>query len=128
MNALTGTKSCACKTAGQITAYAAVLLGAQYRTHAFSILIFKDYTRLLRWDRSGVVVTAPVYYNSESYLFDFLIRYDNASKETCGHDLTVRPASKVGGQTALMFLGPDPVASHYIVSSPRARLAIPEGR
>ena len=64
MNTLTSTKSCACKTAGQITAYAAVLLGAQYRTHAFSILIFKDHAGLLRWDRSGAVVTAPVYYNS----------------------------------------------------------------
>ena len=30
-------------TAGQVIAYAAMLLGTQYRTHAFSILIIKDY-------------------------------------------------------------------------------------
>ena len=88
-NPLMSTEFSACKVAGQIIAYAAMLLGAQYRTHIFSVLIIKDYARLIRWDRGGAVVTEPVNYETESYLLDFLIRYDNASKEIRGHDPTV---------------------------------------
>jgi len=45
------------KVAGQITAYATLLLGNQYRTHTFLVLIVKDFARLLRWDCGGAVVT-----------------------------------------------------------------------
>jgi hypothetical protein len=36
---------------GQITSYAAAQLGAQYRTHIFSVLIVRDCARIIRWDR-----------------------------------------------------------------------------
>ncbi|KAF8873779.1 hypothetical protein BD779DRAFT_1679046 [Infundibulicybe gibba] len=40
-------------TLGQITLYAAAHLAAQFRTHIFSLLVFREHSRLLRWDRSG---------------------------------------------------------------------------
>ena len=51
-------------TAGQVITYTAMLLGTQYWTHAFSILIIKDYARLIYWDCSGAVVTEPIFYNT----------------------------------------------------------------
>ena len=78
---------------GQLTAYATAVLSAQYRTHTFMVFIVKDYARLIRWDRSGVLFTKPIYYNNESHLIDFLIRYDMADREARGHDITVSPAS-----------------------------------
>lgn len=142
-NPLMSTTSTAHRVAGQITAYATMILGAQYRTHTFSVLIIGEYARLIRWDRAGAVVTAPIYYDAKPHLFDFFIRYDNVNKEVRGHDLTVRRASVVEGEAAQEFLGPDartPLLSitiplsgseesrQYIIPSPRARPAIPVGR
>jgi hypothetical protein len=84
------TTSQGCLTAGQITAYATSILSAQYRTHIFFVLILKPFARLIRWDRGGAVVTAPIYYDQEPHLFDFFIRYDAATHDVRGHDLTVR--------------------------------------
>ncbi|KAG2086971.1 uncharacterized protein F5147DRAFT_781478 [Suillus discolor] len=47
-------------TMGQITAYASAQLGAQWRTHAYQILIIKNYARLIRWDHEGFIVTEPI--------------------------------------------------------------------
>jgi hypothetical protein len=78
------------KTGGQITAYAAAQLSAQYRTHAFSILIVKDCARFIRWDHSGAIVTEPVLYNSSHWLHEFFIRYNIAEPAVRGCDETVR--------------------------------------
>lgn len=88
------------ETAGQIISYATLILGAQYRTHTFSVLIVKDYARLIRWDRSGAIVTEPICYVTQSYLLDFFVRYDLASKEARGHDPTVSLPSKEEEQRA----------------------------
>ncbi|KAF8218441.1 hypothetical protein L208DRAFT_1011670, partial [Tricholoma matsutake] len=50
-------------TLGQITAYAAAQLGSQFHTHIYSILIIKDTSRILQWDRSGTLVTEAIKYN-----------------------------------------------------------------
>jgi len=48
-------------------------MGAQYRTHIFSVLICEDYARLIRWDRGGAIVTEPIKYNEESCsIFSFV--------------------------------------------------------
>ncbi|KAG0695915.1 hypothetical protein DFH29DRAFT_813668 [Suillus ampliporus] len=44
-------------TLGQITSYASAQLGAQYRTHTFSVLIVHNCARIIRWDREGAIVT-----------------------------------------------------------------------
>ncbi|KAG2048865.1 hypothetical protein BDR06DRAFT_894752, partial [Suillus hirtellus] len=62
-------------TLGQITSYAAAQLGAQYRSHAFSVLIVCDRARIIRWDREGAIVTSAIKYNTEPHLADFFQRY-----------------------------------------------------
>ena len=79
--------------AGQITAYATLVLSSQYHMHAFSVLISKDVARLIRWDCAGAIVTAPIYYNRDPQLYDFLICYNNASPQICGHDTTILKAN-----------------------------------
>lgn len=49
-------------TLGQITTYAAAHLGSQFRTHVYSILIVKGTARILRWDRTGTIVTEAIQY------------------------------------------------------------------
>ena len=66
-------------TLGQITSYAAAQLGAQFRTHAYSVLIVKDIARILRWDRSGTIVMEPIQYNQSPHLAEFFQRYSVAS-------------------------------------------------
>ncbi len=78
---------------GQLTAYATSILSAQYHMHMFMVFIVKDYVRLIRWDHSGAIFTKPIYFNSESHLIDFFIRYDIADREAHGHDITVSSAS-----------------------------------
>jgi hypothetical protein len=143
-NPLMSTIPTGCEAAGQITAYATLVLGSEYRTHAFTILIIKDYARLIRWDRAGAIVTAPIQYNIEPYLHDFLTRYHNASREVRGHDVTVCPPDKdvelrartvkelAKAKVLLSVAIPDPKQplglSHYIVCGPRTQPFIPVGR
>ncbi|KAF8502325.1 hypothetical protein F5888DRAFT_1871862 [Russula emetica] len=131
---------------GQITAYAMAIMSAQYRTHTFSVLIMKDYARLIQWDRSGAVVTEPIYYNSQPHLFDFLVRYGIADSEVRGHDSTVHSSSTLEEialaraivpelkdvESFLVLTIPDdsdrPSERRYIIYSPEPRPDIPVGR
>ena len=47
---------------GQLTAYAAAILSAQYRTHLFIVFIVGKYARQIRWDHGGAVVTKPIHF------------------------------------------------------------------
>ncbi|KAF8443808.1 hypothetical protein L210DRAFT_3735437 [Boletus edulis BED1] len=76
-------------TLGQISAYASVQLGSQFRTHCYSVLIVKKVARILRWDRSGAIVTTPIAYNTEGELAEFLRRFSKASPAMKGVDETV---------------------------------------
>ncbi|KAG2738942.1 hypothetical protein P692DRAFT_20882176, partial [Suillus brevipes Sb2] len=80
-------------TLGQITSYAAAQLGAQYRTHAFSVLIVCEQAYILRWDREGVTVSSAIYYNKEPHLAEFFHRYAQASPAVRGVDTSVTLAS-----------------------------------
>jgi hypothetical protein len=85
---LSNTKS-ARDTLGQITSYAAAQFGAQFRTHLYSVFICKDTARILRWDRSGAIVTEAFKYNDSSYLVDFFRFYSVASPAMRGVDTSV---------------------------------------
>ena len=131
-------------TAGQITAYATSALGAQYRTHIFLILIIKNVARLIRWDRGGAVVTAPIDYDKEPFLLDFLICYNYASPEARGHDVTVGSITNdedrevrmlpdfALAKSLLVITMPDShqpqETNRYVVCGPSARPDIPAGR
>ncbi|KAF8889853.1 hypothetical protein BD779DRAFT_1519293 [Infundibulicybe gibba] len=72
-------------TLGQITLYATAHLAAQFRTHIFSLLVFKNHSRLLRWDRSGVIVTER-FALVDRHTADFFWRYNHASRAARGYD------------------------------------------
>ncbi|KAG1767305.1 hypothetical protein EV702DRAFT_1050408 [Suillus placidus] len=80
-------------TLGQITSYAVAQLGAQYRTHAFSVLIVRNRARIIRWDREGAIVTNTFDYYHEPHLADFFHRFARASPALHGVDTSVTPAS-----------------------------------
>ena len=74
---------------GQITSYAVAQLAVQFRTHIFSVLVFPTYARLLRWDRSGVVVTRA-FALEDRFLAEFFYRYTRATDDIRGIDSTVK--------------------------------------
>ncbi|KAG5349061.1 hypothetical protein C0989_006259 [Termitomyces sp. Mn162] len=80
------------KTLGQITGYATCHQAMEFRTHVFSALIFRKYMRLLRWDRSGVVVTKKILFDDQ-LLFDFFHRFSTATAAERGRDPTVTDAT-----------------------------------
>jgi hypothetical protein len=68
-------------TLGQITSYVTLHLGLQFWTHMFFILIIHNYARIIQWDHSSAVVTAPICFNEESHLFNFFICYNYARSD-----------------------------------------------
>jgi hypothetical protein len=128
----------ASNVAGQITAYATLILGNQYRTHTFLVLILRDFARLLRWDRGGVVVTERFDYDHYPYLFQFLVRYDHAGRDMRGHDETVHNATdeqQTGARATVdelkdvKRLVTVAIKDHYyVIRAPFARREIPVGR
>lgn len=79
---------------GRIASYAAEICAHQHRTHCFSISIYGPYARLIRWDRSGVIVSERFKFieNSE-WLCLFFWRYSHATDSQRGFDMTIGSAS-----------------------------------
>lgn len=129
-------------TLGQITSYAAAQLGAQFRTHAYSVLIVKDTARILRWDRSGTIVTEPIKYNNSPYLVEFFRRYSAAHSRMRGRDETVliptsrelRPVRRALDLDSAVPLvkvsvpGPDNSLLWFIIPTPETTPYTPPGR
>jgi hypothetical protein len=76
---------------GQLSSYCAEILACQHRTHLFSILLFPDSFRLLRWDPAGVVVTKLE--QDFAVLQKFLHHFNASDPAQRGLDPTVRWAS-----------------------------------
>lgn len=67
----------------------------QHRLFLFSIWIQGDKARLMRWDRTALVLSAPVsLVDDPTYLIEFLLRFANASPTQRGHDPSVELATK----------------------------------
>lgn len=129
-------------TLGQITSYAAAHFGAQYRTHIYSVLIVKGTARIIRWDRSGAIVTEAIYYNVSPILAEFFRRYSTASPEMRGQDTSVsapEPSEAFLARQALALHAEAPLVKleipaangsprHFITSAPRATPYTPPGR
>ena len=88
------------KTCGQLIAYAAAVHRSQFRVFSYSIVLFDDTARLLRWDRSGVIYTEPFEW-ADGSLFEFLWRFDHLSAVDRGYDTTVCPAEDDEAEAAL---------------------------
>ncbi|TFY51109.1 hypothetical protein EVG20_g11163, partial [Dentipellis fragilis] len=79
------------ETRGQITAYAAAMLELQFRTFVFSVLIMGEFARLIRWDRSGAIVTRAFNYQEDPEpLAQFLWRYNFLTRAQRGFDESVK--------------------------------------
>ena len=76
-------------TAGQITAYGAAQLGSQFCTCVYFVLIVKSWARLIQWDRTGAIITSPIYYNDSNELAEFFHQYHKVSPELHSVDTTV---------------------------------------
>ncbi|KAL1939421.1 hypothetical protein VTO73DRAFT_9977, partial [Trametes versicolor] len=86
---------------GQHIAYAMEIQARQHRVHLFSISIAGSCARLLRWDRSGIIVTKSFdILTCPHLLCDFLARFAFASDYERGHDGSVAMASP---QEELLF-------------------------
>lgn len=78
-------------TRGQICTYASGMLQLQFRTFFFSFIIFGTNARLIRWDRSGAIVSERFdYVEDPDSLAEFIWRYGFLSPEQRGHDESVR--------------------------------------
>lgn len=129
-------------TLGQITSYAAAQLGAQFRTHLYSVFIVKDTARILRWDRSGTIVTEAIKYNESSLLAEFFRRYSKAPPEMRGKDESASVPMPAEAALAREALGleteipliklsiPDANGSplYFVMPTPQATLYTPPGR
>ncbi|KAF8634180.1 hypothetical protein AX17_004271 [Amanita inopinata Kibby_2008] len=91
-------------TLGQMAAYAACHMGIQHRTHVFQILVFRNYARLLRWDRSGVIVTEEISLEG-STLARFLWDFNHLSDAERGWDSCMRRPSQEVVDEAKSLLG-----------------------
>jgi hypothetical protein len=132
-------------TLGQISTYAAAQLGSQFRTHAYSILVVKRRARILRWDRSGVIVTAAIEFNKDPLLAEFFRRYSQAPGDMRGIDQSVsvisdpkaedgvaaRKALRLPNKVSLFRLEiptSDGFSRYFITTAPEAIFYAPPGR
>ena len=88
------------KTCGQLIAYATALHRSQFRVFSFSIALFGDTGRLLRWDRSGVIYTKSFKW-ADGDLFEFLWRFNHLLAADRGHDTTVSSVEDDEAELAL---------------------------
>jgi len=98
------TSSKAQVVAGQIIAYATLVLSAQYCMHVFLVRIFKEYLRLICWDHGGAVVTAPISHTKDPHLLDFLIRFNNTGTQAHGQDITITTTPSLAEETAAQMV------------------------
>ncbi|KAF8174239.1 hypothetical protein BJ912DRAFT_61765 [Pholiota molesta] len=80
---------------GRQVSYVTEVCARQHRNFLFSVFITPTIARFLRWDRSGVVVSASFNYRTKpETLCDFLWRLGNMTHEQRGADISVTTASK----------------------------------
>ncbi|KAI0297805.1 hypothetical protein B0F90DRAFT_1819123 [Multifurca ochricompacta] len=93
------------KICGQLLAYASALHRSQFRFFSFSVIIFSESARLLRWDRSGVIYTDAFKWATQpNTLFEFFWRFNFLSDVDRGYDTTVTPVPDDDAEVALSKL------------------------
>ncbi|KAH9978918.1 hypothetical protein BGW80DRAFT_1165586 [Lactifluus volemus] len=75
---------------GQLVSYASAVHQSQFRVFSFSIVLFGNTGRLLRWDRSGIIYTELFNWATDhDTLFEFIWRLNFLSDVDRGFDTTV---------------------------------------
>lgn len=81
-------------TRGQITRYVDEQLVYQQRCHLFQIVIIREYARIIRWDRSGAIVSERFDYVADpKALLEVIWLYYGMDDAHRGLDPTAKPAS-----------------------------------
>ncbi|KAJ8470023.1 hypothetical protein ONZ51_g8607 [Trametes cubensis] len=79
---------------GQQVIYATELCARQFRLCCFSVALFGCKARIMRWDRSGLIVTRQFdLHDNPEILCEFVWRYAHMSEAQRGMDMTVTVAS-----------------------------------
>ncbi|KAI0292369.1 hypothetical protein B0F90DRAFT_278101 [Multifurca ochricompacta] len=90
------------RACGQMIAYASAHHQSQFRVFSFSIFLFGEKGRLLRWDRSGVIYTESFEWLTQpDTLLEFIWRFNFLSDVERGHDTTVTPMTDDEAEVAL---------------------------
>ena len=90
------------KISGQLIPYATSIDRRQFRVFSFSVVLFGEIGRLLRWDRSGIIFTESFnWYEQQDTLFEFLWRLNHLSDVDRGYDTTVTSVSDDEANAAL---------------------------
>ncbi len=81
------------KVFAQHIAFAAEVFARQHRVFLFTVSMFGSLARLLRWDRSGCILTESFDIREQPQLLcDFIWRFSQATYAGRGHDMTVEAA------------------------------------
>ncbi|TFK86011.1 hypothetical protein K466DRAFT_524948 [Polyporus arcularius HHB13444] len=87
----------------QIMAHASLIFDKQHRTHLYTVVLFGEMARILRWDRSGVIATKKFNYRQEPVLLSrFFCGICRMSAAERGHDTTVEEVPRDSADYALM--------------------------
>lgn len=90
---------------GQLVAYASAVHQSQFRVFSFSIVLFGNSGRLLRWDRSGIIYTESFNWAADhDTLFEFIWRLNFFSDVDRGFDTTVVSVEDDEADAALPML------------------------
>lgn len=108
------------KCRGQLACYARAWMSLQHRTHCFVVWIGGSCARIVRFDRTGAIVTESFNIRSQSrLLLEFLWRMSCASRAMRGHDTTVSvvadPVEIELAKEKLAQWAPDPKDSQTIL-------------
>ncbi|KAM5538359.1 hypothetical protein V8D89_007961 [Ganoderma adspersum] len=77
------------KNLGQVLSYSSLVFDRQQRTHHFTIVILGQSARIIRWDRSGALVTKKFNYVQNPWMLGrFLWRFAHMTAVQRGHDPT----------------------------------------
>ena len=77
------------ETLGQMAAFAAEQMAQQLRPWVFSVVIFGDHARLIRWDRSGAIFTPRFDYRESGHLEKFFTCYGSLDPGSRGVDTSI---------------------------------------
>ncbi|KAH9039503.1 hypothetical protein EDB85DRAFT_2141023 [Lactarius pseudohatsudake] len=93
------------RVSGQLIAYTSAVHRSQFCVFSFSVVLFGNTGRLLRWDRSGVIYTEPFDWSTQpDTLFEFLWRLNFLSDVKRGYDTTVTSVADDEAEAALSRL------------------------
>ena len=108
----------------QIMSHATLIFTRQHRAHLFTVVLFGNMARIIRWDHSGLTVTKKFNYHREPIkLSRFLWRLCHLSAAQRGHDPTVtRVLSRTDEDDLIEARAEQPILEQGVEIGQHARL------